>query len=192
MSRNVEIAGFYFDGGGGYTGVYAGGGLNGGTGLPSTTANCSGLWVHDNFFRGGSEGQVGLYMNGVRFGAIVENNVFERWTQSGVEMDAGNASNEACVIRNNHFIADNGAYGVYGYAEANTALGCQVTSNVFADKVSHAFTYAVINNAGSTGVMCIAGNWFACTNNISALATDFCSGNYKSSAGNAETYVEEE
>ena len=111
LSRNVEISGFYLDGGGGYAGIYAGGGLNGGiTGY--TTENTSGCWFHNNFIRGGSEGQIGIYMNGMRFGAVVENNIFERWTGAGIEMDAGNASNEACIIRNNHFIADNGGYGV--------------------------------------------------------------------------------
>jgi len=184
LSRNVEIAGFYFDGGGGYAGVYAGGGLNGGvTGY--TTENCSGLYVHNNFFRGGSEGQVGLYMNGVRFGAIVEDNVFERWTGAGIEMDAGNASNEACIIKNNHFIADNGGYGVDIYGEGNSSLGCQITNNVFGDRVSHAFTMAINNRAGSTGCTVVAGNHFACNHPMVLTTADWVSGNTYGFAGSA-------
>ena len=184
LSRNVEISGFYFDGGGGYAGVYAGGGLNGGvTGY--TTENCSGLWVHNNFFRGGSEGQVGLYMNGVRFGAVVENNIFERWTGAAIEMDAGNASNEACIIRNNQFIADNGGYGVNIYGEANSSLGCQIDHNVFGDRVSHAFTMAIMNNTGSTGCTVIAGNNFACAHCLDLTTADWVSGNSFGFAGSA-------
>ena len=184
FSRNVEISGFYFDGGGNYCGVYAGGGLNGGvTGY--TTENCSGLWVHNNFFRGGSEGSVGLYMNGVRFGAIIEGNIFERWTGAAIEMDAGNASNEACIIRNNQFIADNGGYGVNIYGEANSSLGCQIDHNVFGDRVSHAFTMAIMNNTGSTGCTVIAGNNFACAHCLDLTTADWVSGNSFGFAGSA-------
>lgn len=185
LSRNIEIAGFYFDGGGGCSGIYAGGGLNGGTGLPSTTANCSGLWIHNNMIRGGSEGQIGVYMNGVRFGAIIENNLFERWTGAGIEMDAGNASNEFCVIRNNHFLADNAAYGVDIYGEANSAIGCFITENVFGDRVSHAFTMAVNNRAGSTGVLDVAGNHFATNHPMVLTTADWVSGNTYGFAGSA-------
>lgn len=185
MSRAVEIAGFYFDGGGGCSGIYAGGGLNGGTGLPSTTANASGLYIHDNMIRGGSEGQIGVYMNGVRFGAVIENNLFERWTGAGIEMDAGNASNEFCVIRNNTFLADNGAYGVNLYGEANSALGCFINSNYFGDRVSHAFTMAINNPAGSTGVLNVTDNRFAVNHPMVLTTADWVSGNTYGFSGNA-------
>lgn len=184
LTRNVEISGFYFDGGGGYAGIYAGGGLNGGvTGY--TTENCSGLYVHNNFFRGGSEGQVGLYMNGVRFGAVIEDNIFERWTGAGIEMDAGNASNEACIIRRNQFIADNAAYGIDIYGEGNSSLGCQINNNVFGDRVSHAFTMAINNRAGSTGCTVVAGNHFACNHPMVLTTADWVSGNTYGFAGSA-------
>lgn len=185
MSRNVEIAGFYFDGGGGCSGIYAGGGLNGGTGLPSTTANCSGLYIHNNMIRGGSEGQIGVYMNGVRFGAIIENNLFERWTGAGIEMDAGNASNEFCVIRYNTFLADNAAYGVNVYGEANSAIGCFINSNWFGDRVSHSFTMAVNNNTGSTGVLNVADNHFAVNHPMVLTTADWVSGNTYGFSGSA-------
>ncbi len=186
LSRGVEIANFYFDGGGGCCGIYAGGGLNGGvTGY--TTENASGLYIHDNFFRGGSEGQIGLYLNGVRFGALIERNTFERWTGAAIEMDAGNASNEVPIIRNNHFIADNAAYGIDIYGEGNSALGGQIIGNVFGDRVSHAFTMALNNRAGSTGVISVGNNVFACTNHMVLTTADWVSGNFKHTAGSATT-----
>ena len=186
LSRGVEIANFYFDGGGGCSGIYAGGGLNGGI-TAYTTENASGLWVHDNFFRGGSEGQIGLYLNGVRFGALIENNTFERWTAAGIQMDAGNASNEVPIIRNNHFIAYDASYGIDIYGEGNSALGGQITGNVFGDRVSHAFTMAINNRAGSTGVLSVANNAFPCANHMVLTTADWTSGNFKHTAGSGTT-----
>lgn len=190
LSRNVEIAGFYFDGGGGCCGIYAGGGLNGGvTGY--TTENASGLYVHDNFIRGGAEGQIGLYMNGIRFGGIIERNIFERWTSAGIEMDAGNASNESCIIRGNTFLAANASYGVVTYGEGNSALHCQIANNVFSDGASLAFTFGILNNSGSTGVLGVTGNFLNCTNKMSLLATDVHCGNYKGTLNATEVYCTE-
>lgn len=188
MSRNVEIAGFYFDGGGGCSGVYVGGGLNGGTGLPSTTANCSGVWIHDNFFRGGSEGQIGIYMNGTRFGNVIENNIFERWINSCIEMDAGNASNEHSIIRRNEFGADDSgtSYGIRTYQEGNSALDCLISQNNFHDRAAtNTFTFGVLNTALSTGGMALTGNNFACNHPMQLLTSDWVSGNNYGWAGSA-------
>lgn len=185
MSNNVEIAGFYFDGGGGSAGIYAGGGLNGGTGLPSVSANCSGLWIHNNMIRGGSEGTIGVYMNGVRFGAIIENNLFERWTGAAIEMDGGNASNEFCVIRGNTFLADDAAYGIDVFGEIPSAYGCFIASNYFGDRVSNAFTMAVNIRTGSTGVMNVVDNHFAVNHPMVLTTADWVSGNTYGFAGSA-------
>jgi len=195
MSKSVEVCGFFFDGGGGYAGIYAGGGLNGCTtgygGTVYTTENASGLYVHHCFFRGGSEGVTGLYLNGPRFGCLVENCIFERWTGAAIEIDAGNASTEFAIIRNNYFLADNGAYGIRTYGEANSVLGCTIDGNVFADRVSHAFTYAVSNSSGSTGVLSVTRNAFACANKMDLLATDYHCGNFSGTASATEVYVHE-
>lgn len=180
MSKGVEISGFYFDGGGNYAGIYAGGGLNGGvTGY--TTENASGLYVHDCFFRGGAEGYVGLYLNGPRFGVRVENNYFERWKGGAIEVDAGNANCENALIYRNNFAAGASGYGVWIYNENNTK-SLIIRENVFVDSVSAAFTYAV-KNAGSTGVIGLAGNWFCCDVKTYLQGSDFTAGNYYGQVG---------
>lgn len=193
LSRAVEISGFYFDGGGGYTGIYLGGGLNGGvTGY--TTETAAGSWIHNNFFRGGSEGAIGLYMNGAKFGVLVENNFFERWTRAAIQMDAGNASNEHCIIRNNEIGADDSGtcYGIEIYGEGNSALDCLVRGNSFRDRAAtNVFTFGIINNALSTGGLSVAGNFFACASAMSLLATDYHCGNFKGTASATEVYVSE-
>jgi len=187
LSRSVEISGFYLDGGGGYTGVYLGGGLNGGiTGYTSETA--SGTHIHDNFFRGGSEGAIGVYMNGAKFGCLVEDNFFERWTRAAIQMDAGNASNEHCIIRNNEIGADDSGtcYGVEIYGEGNSALDCLLRENSFRDRAAtNTFTFAVINNTGSTGGLSLVRNSFACNHPMQLLTTDWVSGNSYGFAGSA-------
>lgn len=191
LSRGVEVAGFYFDGGGGCDGIYLGGGLYGGIpgtnsdGDPYTDETASGAWIHHNFFRGGSEGPIGLVMDGAKFGCVIEDNIFERWTYAGIEMSSGNASNECSIIRRNQFIADNASYGIHVYSDSNSGLGCQINDNVFGDRNSHAFTYAIYVTAGMAGVLTIAGNRFCCANTIIATTADFLSGNTYGFAGNA-------
>lgn len=190
LSRGVEISGFYLDGGGGYGGVYLGGGLYGGI-SGYTTENASGCWIHHNSIRGGSEGQVGLFMDGARFENIVEHNIFERWTGASIEMGPGNASNECSIIRANHFIADDGGYGIDIYGGANSAISCHIHGNVFADRASHAFAYAIYNRSGSTGVLIVTGNYLACANKLNLLATDYHCGNFSGTASATEVYVTE-
>jgi len=195
LARNVEIAGFYLDGGGNYAGVYAGGGLNGCTtgygGTVYTTANSSGLYVHDNFFRGGNEGKLGLYLNGPRFGCVIEDNYFERWVTSDIEIDAGNANTENAVIKDNVFAAANGGYGIQVYGEANVKTTC-ITQNNFIDGVSAAFAAGIYTRTGATGVTSVTGNWLACATPLNLLATDYHCGNYKGTANATEVYVSEE
>lgn len=191
LSRNVEISGFYLDGGGNYAGIYCGGGLYGGiTGY--TTENASGCYFHNNSIRGGSEGAVGLFLDGARFEVVVENNIFERWTGAAIEMGPGNASNECCIIRNNHFIADNGGYGVDIYGSTNSSLGCQICQNFFGDRGSHAFANTIYSRTGAAGVTTVMGNYHAATNMMNILATDIHSGNYRGTANATEVYVDED
>jgi len=184
IAKGVEITGFYFDGGGGYSGVYIGGGLYS-TSSGYTTGNSSGGWIHHNFFRGGSEGDFGIFSDGPRFGCIFEDNIFERQTEAAIYLTPGNASNECTVIRRNTFLADNAGYGIYMYGGANSAIGCLIYENYFGDRTSHAFTYAIYNVAGSTGVISVMNNFFACANTVKLLTTDFTSGNHYGWAGSA-------
>lgn len=194
LAKGVEIAGFYLDGGGGYSGVYAGGGLNGCVtgygGTVYTTANASGLYVHDNFFRGGAEGGVGLYLNGPRFGVKIEKNYFERWTAAGIQIDAGNANIENGLIQGNTFAAANAGYGIDIYGEANVKA-TDIHDNRFIDGPSLAFTFGIYSRTGATGVTSVTGNHFACANPMSLLATDYHCGNFKGTASATEVYVHE-
>jgi len=190
LSRGVEVAGFYFDGGGGCAGVYLGGGLNGGTtalfnsdGDAVDDETASGAWIHNNFFRGGNEGKVGLYMNGSKFGCLVENNFFERCNAAGIQMDAGNASCECCVIRNNTFMGC--VYGIDIYGEGNSALGCQINSNYFGDRTGYVQTMGIYNRAGSTGVLSVNDNHFGSVKSMVLTTTDWTSGNSAQHAGSA-------
>ncbi len=190
MSKGVEIAGFYLDGGGDYAGIYAGGGLGGGvTGY--TTENASGLYVHDCFFRGGNEGSVGLDMDGPRFGCIIANNYFERWTGTAIEISAGNANTENAVIRDNVFAAANGGYGIDIYGAANVKTTC-IWKNVFCDGVGAAFAAGVYCRTGASGVTSVARNSFCCATPLNLLGTDYHSGNSKGTANVTEVYMDED
>jgi hypothetical protein len=193
LAKGCEVAGFYLDGGGGYAGIYVGGGLNGCAtgygGTVYTTANASGFYCHDNFFRGGAEGPTGLYLNGPRFGVKVENNYFERWT-AGIEIDAGNANIENALIQMNTFAAKNAGYGVDIYGEANVKT-TNIHNNRFVDGVGAAFTFGVQSRAGATGVTSVTGNHFACAQPMSLLVTDVHCGNFKGTFNATEVYVSE-
>lgn len=187
VSRGVEIAGFLFDGGGGNAGVYVGDGYNA---LSSSwNENSASAWIHDCSFRGGNEGVYGLILDGCSADVRVVNNFFEQSTAAQIYITPGGARTvQRPLIKDNVFIADNASYGVDMYSSATTT-GVQVINNTFSDVASHAFTYAV--RFQGAGVHTTAGNHFACTNKISASATDFCSGDYFHSAGNAPHFVQD-
>jgi hypothetical protein len=190
LSRDVEITGFYLDGGGTYCGVYMGGGLYGGiTGY--TNENASGCWVHHNMIRGGAEGKIGISMDGPRFAPIIEDNVFERWASAAIDMGPGNANIECAVIRRNHIFAANAAYGVQIYGSADIRRCCIGPGNVFSDGSSLALTAGILSNAGASGVTSVVGNYFACATPLNLLATDVHCGNYKGTFNTAEVYVSE-
>lgn len=194
MSRNVEITGFLFDGGGGYTGVYVGDG-DVITGLGYTNKNSGSCWIHHNVFRGGSEGQYGIVLDGSSANGLIENNIFERHTAASVYVGGySSRSNQQVIIRDNEFYAGNASYGVYVYSISGGNVGTLIKGNSFRDGSSLAFTYAVCCNGA--GVSAIVGNWFACANTLYAQTTDWTSGNFYGNAGSAteksNVFVDEE
>jgi hypothetical protein len=197
VARGVEINGFLIDGGGGYSGIYIGDGYNINAAHPTwnstyaypTNANSASAWIHDCEFRGGSEGIYGIVMDGASASCIIENNRFDRWTVAGMYLLAGGSrTTQYPIIRNNVFYAGNAAYGISIKGDATT-IGTLIATNIFHDGASLVFTQAINVAAGATGVTSIVNNNFACANKVSALATDYASGNTTSNAGNAMTYV---
>lgn len=185
-SRNVEIAGFLFDGGGGYTGVYVGD-MDKLTTLGYTNKNSASAWIHHNVFRGGSEGPYGLCLDGCSANVLVEDNIFERHTVASINITPGGSRTcQMPIIRRNEFYAANAGYGIYMYSSATT-VGALMRENSFRDGPSLTYTYAILLQGA--GVHAVSGNFFACTNKISAAATDFVSGNFTSAAGNSPNYV---
>lgn len=188
MARSVEISGFLVDGGGGNGGIYIGDGVNvTGSGLVGSGGNSASAWIHDCVLRGGSEGNYGIVLEGASANVLVENNIIERWTSAGVWLGPGGGrTTQNPVIRYNEFWAGNAAYGLDMY-NANTTVGALIRGNSFRDGSSLTFTNAI--RCQGTGVHSVVGNFFACTNKITASSTDFVSGNFTSAAGNSVNYV---
>lgn len=179
VDRSIEIAGFLFDGGGGYSGVYVGDGTNA-IGA-AYTENSASTWVHHNTFRGGGEGQYGVVLDGCSADVKVEDNVFEQTTKAGIYLTPGGSRTcQRPIIRRNEFI-DCVTYGIDMYNHAST-VGILIRENSFSDGVSTTMT-AGIRTLGA-GVHTIAGNFFACDNPIIAVSTDWVSGNSYGFAGN--------
>jgi len=193
MARSCEVAGFLFDGGGGYGGMYIGDGVNvtgsGKTGSGGNSANC---WVHDCVFRGGNEGTYGLVLDGCSANVLIEDNIFEEWDNAGIYITPGGGRTvQRPVIRRNEFEASDGTdYGIDFYA-ASTTVGTLIRDNSFRDS-ANTFAAAVRIPAGATGVTSLCGNYFACTNMMDVLATDIHSGNYRSTLNATEVYVDED
>lgn len=187
LSRGVTIDGFCLDGGGNYAGAYIGDGYRIDSGYNENAASSR---ITNCLFLGGGEGEEGLTLDGCSDSVIVENNIFSRWDTAAIYISAGGTRTvQRPIIRNNHFISGASAYGIDMYSHATT-VGVQIIGNTFADYVSEAFTQAI--RCQGAGVHAIHKNTFACTNKIDASSTDFCSGNFTSSAGNSAAYVEEE
>lgn len=185
ISRDVEISGFCLDTGGGYGGIYVGDGYRVDTDYGENSAS---NLIHNNYFRGGGEGVVGVLLDGASDEVRIEDNIFSRATV-GVQIDpGGDRQTEYPIIRRNTFFAKNAGYGVDMY-NANATVGIEVSDNNFRDGTSQAFTYAI--RFQGTGVHSTIGNHFACANKISAASTDFCSGDFFHSAGNAPHFVQD-
>jgi len=207
MSRSVEVSGFLFDSDGGCAGIYVGDGdalaanatsganfivhVNAGVGLDdgdsmSTDQNAGGAWIHHNTF---VNGYYGIGLEGASANTLIENNVFDKPDYSVFVGGYSSRSNQRQIIRDNEFHADASGYGVFVTSMTGGNVGTLIARNTFRDGSSLAFTYAV-STAGS-GVSSIVGNIFACANPVSAQSTDFFSGNFLASAGNAPHYVQD-
>lgn len=191
LDRSIELAGFLFDGGGGYGGVYIGDGYNtSGSATYGSNQNSANCWVHDCIFRGGNEGTYGLVLDGCSANVLIEDNIFEEWDNAGIYITPGGSRTvQRPVIRRNEFVVSDGTdYGIDFYA-ASTTVGTLIRDNSFRDTANQ-FAAAVRIPAGATGVTSLCGNFFACTNMMDVLATDIHSGNYRSTLNASEVYVD--
>ncbi len=182
MDRSVSIEGFLLDGGGNYCGMYIGDGYRVNTEYDENSASAR---VRNCVFRGGGEGQVGILLDGCGDDIRIEGNKFTQWEGAAIQIDPGGSRTvQRPTIRENEFVSQD-AYGIDMYSAATT-IGVLIHKNVFID-ADQAVTYAI--RCQGAGAHSITGNFFACTNKISAASTDFVSGNFTSAAGNAVNYV---
>lgn len=191
LARSIEVAGFLFDGGGAYGGVYVGDGYNVAAinALGYTNQNSAGCYIHDCYFQGGNEGNYGIILDGCSADVLIENNIFNQWKYAGIYMiPGGSRTVQRPVIRRNTFWASStGNYGVDMYSHATT-VGVSLEDNTFRDGASA--TFAAPWRFQGAGVHTMTGNKLACANAWSAAATDWSSGNYKFNiAGSVTTTV---
>jgi hypothetical protein len=187
LSQSVEITGFNFDGGGGYSGIYVGDGdvVAGLVALGYGNENAASCWIHDNLFSGQSEGHYGVDLEGVGANCVVEHNILEKWTKDAVRVGSySSRSNQGVTVRNNDFLAGNSAYGVTVINIAGGNVNTAIEDNNFRDGKSLAFT-AAVNSLTTDGVTAIMGNRFGTVLSIIAQATDRVSGNHFVVNGNA-------
>lgn len=194
MARSVEIAGFLFDGGGGYGGVYVGDGVNvTGAGQTGSGANSASAWIHHNQFRGGNEGTYGLALEGCSANVVVEDNTFDGWDNASIWFGPGGGRTvQQLIIRRNSFLPGDGAtqYGITCYAAA-TNVGTLIDDNKFRDGAG-TFTQGLYIPAGNTSPTAVTDNKFACSNEMDILATDIHSGNTKATLSATEVFVDED
>lgn len=188
MSRDVEIAGFNFDGGGGYAGIYCGDGQII-TDLGYTGQNTAGCYFHDNEFQSGNDAYYGLVLQGCSDNVRVVNNVFNWTTQAGVYMCCGGTkTNQRTIIDNNKFLGCMD-YGVYltNDVHYNTC----VTRNTFFDRLpgTTVMTRSCLFQGAYGNVF--TGNYDATTNGALGSATDYMSGNTEFHAMNTPVYIAE-
>jgi hypothetical protein len=187
LSQSVEISGFNFDGGGGYNGIYVGDAdvVAGLVALGYGNENAASVWIHDNLFSGQGEGLYGVNLEGCGANAIVEHNIFEKWTKDAVRVGSySSRSNQGVTVRDNEFLAGNSGYGVTVINIAGGNVNTGIIRNTFRDGKSLAFT-AGVNSLTTDGVTSIIGNDFATVLSIIAQATDRVSGNTFVANGNA-------
>jgi hypothetical protein len=187
LSRSVEISGFCFDGGGGYSGIYVGDAdvVAGLVALGYGNENAAGVMIHDCLFEGQGEGHYGIDLEGCGSGAIIEKNVFNKWTKDAIRVGSySSRSNQMPVIRDNEFLAGNSGYGVTVINIAGGNVNTGIIRNTFRDGKSLAFT-AGVNSLTTDGVTSVIGNDFATVLSIIAQATDRISGNTFVANGNA-------
>jgi hypothetical protein len=187
LSQSVEISGFNFDGGGGYSGIYVGDAdvVAGLVALGYGNENAASCWIHDNLFSGQGEGHYGVDLEGVGANCKIEHNIFEKWTKDAVRVGSySSRSNQGVTVRDNEFLAGNSGYGVTVIDIAGGNVNTGIIRNTFRDGKSLAFT-AAVNSLTTDGVTSIIHNDFATVLSIIAQATDRVSGNTFVANGNA-------
>jgi parallel beta-helix repeat protein len=181
LSRDVEIAGFGIDGGGGYCGIYCGDGYR----ISATyDENSAGCYFHDNYFLDASN--YGIILDGCSANVMIENNVFERYVYAGVEVGPGGSRTvQRPIIRGNTFLGK--GHGVHLYDSATT-VGVQVIGNTFVD-FGGVMTYSCLFQGA--GVHAFMGNHDCTAAGALGSATDFMSGNTEAHAMNVPVYIAE-
>lgn len=181
LARGIEVAGFNFDGGGGYCGIYIGDGsvAFSATNPPGVTnSNVAACWVHDCLFTGGNEGQYGIVLDGCSADVVIERCSFTKWDLSCIYAASG--TNRTCqqpIIRQNAFWASPGGGFGFDMQSSATSVGFLIDGNVFRDGAAATFTNP-IRTLGA-GVHAITNNAFACANAWTSPATDWQSNNAK-------------
>lgn len=187
LSRGVTIDGFLLDGGGGYGGIYVGDGYRIST---SYDENAASARIRNCVFRGGGEGNHAMVLDGCSDNVVIEDCVFDNWTQACIQLDAGGSRTvQNPIIR--HCTFKNIASGIYAidmYSSATTVGAVVGPGNVFADKTG-------VNGYScrfqSTGVHHFVGNFDGTNGGATGSATDYMAGNFEAHAMNSPVYVAE-
>ena len=191
-ARDIEIAGFCIDCGGGEAGVYIGDG-DGITGSGSAAYDSSGTYIHDNYFVGGSDGTTGagIVLQGCGSDVIIENNILDQLGGNGIFIGAGSGkTNQRPVISKNVF-NDCKGYGVYIYG-INTNRGVTIDGNDFLDGDNTMTAGVKAGSEGSSSHTLVCNNRFACATPLDLTSADYFSGNFKCTTGTTtETYITE-
>lgn len=180
LSTCVQIANLTLDASGNYVGIYVGDGTRINAGYNEDT---NGSWIHDNFFKYGTWG---IALDGCSEDHKIENNILYRCSSGGMHIAPGsNRTVQRVYVLNNTFAADETGYGVYMYNSASVRT-CHFRGNAFLDGVksdgtSCAFTKPLLTQGA--GIHTIVGNYFACTQEGTQVATDFSCGNYFGGTG---------
>ena len=191
-ARDVEIAGFCIDVGGGEAGIYIGDG-SGVTGSGGSSYDSSAAYIHHNLIRGGSEGtqSAGIILQGCGSGVVIEDNIIEQCGGVGLYVGAGSGkTNQRPLIQHNVF-NDNKGYGVYIYG-INTNRGVTIDGNDFLDGDNTMAAGVKCGAEGSSSHTLIANNRFACATPLDITTADYISGNFKcTTSTTTETYISE-
>lgn len=181
ITQGIEITGIRVSGGGGYTGIYIGDGVDG-------TANASATVVHDCLIDGSNrEGLYGIVIEGGSF-IQIRNNLIVSWARAGVVVSSGYTRTAYYnVVRDNDFISG----GTCGIAFASVANSNMSRNNAFLDDATTAFT-SCLQVAALTGFSASTGtdnasieDKFASAGTNGALlgASDHIAGSFARNAG---------
>lgn len=185
QASNTADGGFYIGDGGRVNSTA--------TGVTLSVGNPNGVQVHDVHFDGNGVGEWAITLDGMGPGTMIYNNHIYNWnpgaaTGGGIVYCSGlNKDQVGALIFNNYITGIKGA----GVKRANGSVSYGNVigpNNMFADFSGVAMLEGV-NLTGTGGPDSIVGNYFGCTNTFTGTATDFQSGNYKTTAGNTTNFV---